>query len=146
MGLAAMLAARPLLLSGLQWVGIGYLCWLGTRLLLSGDRENKGSVAVESPRSHFRTALSVCLTNPKASMFFLAFFPLFLTRGAEPWVLGLMMVHVSVISLVYQTGLVLVGNALSARLGNIRPLRSVARRLAGAAMIGFGIRLAFNRR
>jgi threonine/homoserine/homoserine lactone efflux protein len=79
-------------------------------------------------------------------MFFMAFFPLFLTAGARPWILALMMAHVSVLSLIYQTGLVLVGNAVAVKIGRIPHVRVVARRLAGAALIGFGVKLATSKR
>jgi threonine/homoserine/homoserine lactone efflux protein len=58
----------------------------------------------------------------------------------------LMMAHVSVISLVYQTGLVLVGNSVAVKIGRIRQVRVVARRLAGAALIAFGVKLATSKR
>jgi threonine/homoserine/homoserine lactone efflux protein len=79
-------------------------------------------------------------------MFFMAFFPLFLTPGAKPWILGLMMAHVSVISLVYQTGLVLLGNAVAIKIGRIRRIRVIAKRMAGAALIAFGVKLATGKR
>jgi threonine/homoserine/homoserine lactone efflux protein len=146
LGLAAVLAARPALLSSLQWAGIAYLCWVGVKLLLFSSAEEIGSNGEESLRSHFRKAFSIGLTNPKAIMFFMAFFPLFLKAGTRPWILVLMMAHVSVISALYQAGLVLVGNAAAVKLGHIRQVRVVARRLAGAALIGFGVKLAASRR
>ena len=69
-----------------------------------------------------------------------------LAAQAKPWTLGLMMAHVSVISLVYQAGLVLVGNAVAAKIGRIQQFRVIARRLAGAALIGFGLKLATSKR
>ena len=143
LGLAAVLAARPVILSSLQWVGIAYLCWLGLKLLLApvaDDRAN--AVRVQNHWTCFRQAFAVCLTNPKAIMFFMAFFPLFLTADSRPHTLGAMMVHVSLISLVYQTGLVLVGNAVAVRLSRRQHVRILARRLVGLGLIGFGIKLA----
>jgi len=146
LGLAAVLAARPVILSSLQWVGIAYLCWLGLKLLLApvaDDRAN--AVRVQNHWTCFRQAFAVCLTNPKAIMFFMAFFPLFLTADSRPHTLGAMMVHVSLISLVYQTGLVLVGNAVAVRLSRRQHVRILARRLVGLGLIGFGIKLAVKR-
>ncbi len=99
-GLAAVLMARPLILSSLQWVGIAYLSWLGLKLLWSPVTEP----AAEATRGQdtwtdFRRAFAVCLTNPKAIIFFMAFFPLFLTTDSPPHTLGLMIGHVSLISL-----------------------------------------------
>jgi threonine/homoserine/homoserine lactone efflux protein len=88
----------------------------------------------------------VCLTNPKAIIFFMMFFPLFLTPGSRPATLGLMMAHVSLISLVYQTGLVLIGNAVAMRLLRFHHARLWARRLMGLGLVGFSLKLAINRK
>src|SRR5208337_3212850 len=120
-GLAAVLAARPLIMSSLQWVGIVYLCWLGLKLLrapVDGGRAEPGRV--QNHWTCFRQAFAVCLANPKAILFFLAFFPLFLTADSRPQTLAIMMAHVSLISLVYQTGLVIIGNAVAVRLSRFQ--------------------------
>jgi threonine/homoserine/homoserine lactone efflux protein len=146
LGLAALLAARPVLLSALQRTGIVYLCWLGLKLLLAA---RAGDTAGEAPGSNhwtcFRQAFAVCLTNPKAIMFFVACFPLFLTPASRPRTLGVMMAHVSLISLMYQTGLVLVGNAVAVRMSRFPPVRIWARRRVGLGLLGFGLKLAIKR-
>ena len=147
LGLAAVLAAYPGVLAGAQWVGIGYLCWLGWKLLrapVSG--EAPALAARRSGWVFFRQAFAVSLTNPKVVMFFMAFFPLFLSADSKPVTLAVMMAHVSVLSFLYQAGLVLVGNTVARRLGRWKHARMFATRLAGAALIGFGIKLALNNR
>lgn len=147
LGLAAALAARPVILSSLQWLGIIYLCWLGLNLLFRPSASEEPKAAPGSERwTCFRQAFAVCLTNPKAIMFFMAFFPLFLKPDSPPQTLGLMILHVSLLSLLYQAGLVLVGNAIAVRLAQFRQARVMARRLAGLGLIGFGIKLAANKR
>jgi threonine/homoserine/homoserine lactone efflux protein len=147
LGLAAVLAARPVILSSLQWVGIAYLCWIGLKLLRTrvGDEETN-SERVQNQWTHFRQAFAVCLTNPKAIMFFMAFFPLFLTANSPPGTLGVMMAHVSVISLAYQAGLVFLGDAAAKRFSRYPQARVMTRRLVGLGLLGFGIKLAVNRR
>jgi leucine efflux protein len=146
LGLAAVLSSRPLVLSSLQWVGIAYLCWLGLKLLRAPSADGKPDAAQAPDHwQHFRQAFAVCLTNPKAIMFFLAFFPLFLTAHSRPHTLAVMMIHVSMISLAYQTGLVFVGNAAAVRLSRFPHARILARRLVGLGLIGFGSRLAVRR-
>lgn len=147
LGLAAVLMARPVLWSGLQWVGIAYLCWLGLKLLLTREPTDGAEAArAQNHWTSFGQAFTVSLTNPKAIMFFMSFFPLFLTRDSHPLTLGVMMAHVSLISLAYQAGLVFVGNAVAIKLSRFEPARLLARRLVGFALLGFGIRLAINRR
>lgn len=146
-GLAAVMNSHPVLFQGLQWFGAAYLGWMGLQLLLkpvvsgSGERETRKSAWV-----YFRQAFAVSLTNPKVMLFFVAFFPLFLRADASGLTLAAMMAHVTVLSFLYQAALVLVGNALARRLASLPVLRQLATRLAGGALLAFGIRLALDNR
>ncbi|MNI68015.1 leucine export protein LeuE [compost metagenome] len=84
----------------------------------------------------------VSLTNPKVILFFVAFFPLFLKPAASPVTLAVMMLHVTVLSLLYQSALVLIGNALALRLATLPGARLLATRFAGLALVGLSIQLA----
>ena len=77
-------------------------------------------------------------------MFFMAFFPLFLATDSRPHTLFAMMAHVSLISLAYQTGLVLVGNTVAVRISRFQQVRVWVRRLVGLGLVGFGIKLAIK--
>jgi threonine/homoserine/homoserine lactone efflux protein len=57
-----------------------------------------------------------------------------------------MMAHVTVISLLYQSGLVLAGNKVAIALKRLPSARKIATRLAGIALIGFGFKLAISDR
>lgn len=147
LGLAAVLAAYPSVLAAAQWLGIGYLGWLGVGLL----REAAGAAtpqaaATRRPGAAFRQAFAVSLTNPKVLLFFLAFFPLFLGADPGPVTLVALMTHVTVLSGLYQLGLVFAGRAVARRLARWPAADRVARRLAGVALIGFGVRLALDGR
>ena len=146
-GLAAVMKANPLLFNALQWFGAAYLCWLGVRLL----RAHIGVVELtdESQKSgwvYFRQGLAVSVTNPKVILFFVAFFPLFLRPESSPLTLAAMMAHVTILSLLYQAGLVAIGNAVAKKLKALPSARKLATRLAGVALIGFGAKLAANNR
>lgn len=147
LGLAAVMNATPLLFEALQWFGAAYLCWLGFQLLTSKvDAVKSADEERKSGWAYFRQAFAVCLTNPKAILFFVAFFPLFLAPGSSPMTLAAMIMHVTVISFAYQAGLVLLGNAVARRLSGLPSARRIATRLAGIALVGFGIRLALSER
>jgi leucine efflux protein len=146
-GLAALLAAQPELFSFVRWAGILFLCRFGWNLLRTvstGDCD--AAPEAGGYWTAFRRAFAVGLTNPKVVIFFLSFFPLFMTAGTRPGTLGVMMLHVTLISLVYQTFLVIVGDRLARQLSGMQRVCLYARRLAGIAMIGFGVRLAFDNR
>jgi len=146
-GLAAVMNANPLLFRALQWFGVAYLCWIGVQLLRA--RLAGAGTAPDPRRSgwvYFRQAFAVSLTNPKVVLFFVAFFPLFLRVDASPITLGAMMAHVTVISFLYQAGLVLIGNSVAHTLSSLPVARTAATRLAGLALIGFGVKLALSNR
>lgn len=146
-GLAAVMNSNPILFKALQWFGAAYLCWLGLQLL----RSPLAQVAT-TPEPHksawryFRQACAVSLINPKVVLFFVAFFPLFLRPGSSNTALVAMMAHVTIISFLYQAGLVLVGNAVARRLRAIPSARKIVTRLAGIALISFGVKLATSNR
>jgi len=146
LGLAALVAAYPIAFSAMRWFGIAYLVWIGITFLRAGGGREQAASAPMGGRAHFRRAFAVSLTNPKVILFFMAFFPLFLKADSHPIILGLMMAHVTVLSCLYQVGLVLAGDTLARRLSNNRMARALGRRLAGLALIGFGIRLALDSR
>lgn len=147
LGLAALLSAYPRVLASVQWLGVAYLCWLGLKLLISATR-NQPIVkdVTENGWSYFRQALAISLTNPKVIMFFMAFFPLFLSAESTPLTLFTLMVHVTLISFLYQACLVFVGNAVARRISHWQHAGVLASRLAGLALIGFGVKLALDNR
>lgn len=149
LGLAAMLSAYPVILNAAQWFGVLYLCYLGWRHLrssLKNQNQTAGMTAGQASWAFFRQALAVSLTNPKVILFFMAFFPLFLNADSSPTTLFILMAHVTVISFAYQTILVLAGNAVARRLSQWQYARAVATRLAGIALIGFGVKLALSKK
>ena len=86
-GVAAMLAAHPDLFMWVRTAGGLYLAWLGFKILYSvyGKKKTAAGEDRETVRNSaekrsagafkaFRTALILSLTNPKAILFFVAFF------------------------------------------------------------------------
>jgi leucine efflux protein len=147
LGLAAVMKSTPMLFQALQWFGAAYLCWLGIQLLRSKvDTVKSADEEKKSGWVYFRQAFAVCLTNPKAVLFFVAFFPLFLKSDSSSLTLAAMVAHVTVISFAYQAALVLLGNAVAKHLAALPSARKIATRLAGIALVGFGIKLALNDR
>ncbi|MFJ5444885.1 LysE family translocator [Methylobacillus methanolivorans] len=144
-GLAAVMQAHPLLFSSLQWLGAGYLCWIGMQLLRTR------AYAVIEPKmltrregAYWRRAFAVCMTNPKAVLFFFSFFPLFLKPDASVGTLLIMMLHVTLVCLFYQVLLVWLGSKIAQRLSKRSGVSVWGRRVAGVTLIAFGIRLALN--
>ena len=146
-GLAAVMQANPMVFRALQYFGVAYLLWLAGGLLRAGRSElTADGTQSKSNVQYAKQAALVSLTNPKVMLFFVAFFPLFLKPSAGPMTLGVMMLHVTAISFVYQALLVLLGNSVAQALKDIPQAQVWAKRLAGVALLGFALKLAANNR
>ena len=152
-GVAALLHANLILFKGVQTLGAIYLAYLGFKLLRAkgkGELESEKSVVDASASlSHivdWRRGFFVTLINPKAIIFYMAFFPLFIDpitqRGSITFLT--MGVIISSCTLIYGSLLVVVGNAAAKHLARHRLLTAFASKTAGIFLIGFGIKLTTN--
>ena len=144
LGLAAVLSMYPSVLAIAQWIGVVYLCWLGLKFLCLNNFEMPSNALQKGYLRYYRQALAVSLTNPKVITFFMAFFPLFLSKNSSPVTLFILMLHVSIISFIYQTCLVLLGNTIVHGLSRWKWIRLLGSKFVGVVFIGFGIKLAKN--
>ena len=144
-GVAALLAAYPAAFHAVQWLGAGYLAWLGARMLLA--KPGAKPVIDIKPRHFLRQALAITLLNPKAIVFYMAFFPLFVDpRHHQGFVtFGFMAVTIAALTFVYGLVAVLLTYFLAERLRASPLLSRLLEKLAGAFLIAFGIKLAMSR-
>jgi leucine efflux protein len=141
-GVAATLAAHPTLFKGLQVAGAAYLGWLGLKIMLARDGEGGLPVRV-SPGRYLRQGFFITLSNPKAIVFYMAFFPLFIdpARQQGVWTFAFMALLIAAISAVWCLGLCAGADAVAAYVRAHRRLARTLQRLAGLALLGFGLRL-----
>jgi len=143
-GVAALLAANPSVFKAVQYAGAAYLGWIGLKLLRA--REGDAPPIHIEPRHYARQAFFITLLNPKAIVFYMAFFPLFIDpathRGAVTF--AAMAVTIAVITAAYCLTLCAFASAISRRVQSHRWLGQALQRLAGLFLIGFGIRLMRN--
>jgi threonine/homoserine/homoserine lactone efflux protein len=144
-GVAALLAAYPPAFQAVQWLGAGYLAWLGLRLLLA----KPGDAPVLSIRAgqYFRQALAITLLNPKAIVFYMAFFPLFVdpTRPAGISTFAIMAATIAALTFLYGLVVTLLTHRLAERVRADPRIGRLFGRAAGVFMIGFGLKLALSR-
>src|SRR5262249_49433973 len=127
-GIAALLAAHPILFRTVQWLGVAYLIWVGIQLMRAGGKLNADTLPL-GPGKYFRQAFLITLINPKAIVFYMAFFPLFIdpVRYLGTATLGAMGLTISALTFIYCTALIVAGNWVARRL---RTHTSVGRWLA----------------
>jgi threonine/homoserine/homoserine lactone efflux protein len=140
-GVAALLAAYPVAFKLVQYLGAAYLAWIGLKLLLSRG-ESASPIKIE-PRHYARQAFLITLLNPKAIVFYMAFFPLFIDPAQHRGVItfGAMALTIAALTAAYCLSLCAFAQAITARLRANQRVGRVLQRLAGVFLIGFGIRL-----
>ncbi|MBX3636569.1 MAG: LysE family transporter [Rubrivivax sp.] len=140
-GVAALLAAHPVLFQAVQYLGAAYLVWIGLRLVFARPGQ-AGPITIQ-PRHYARQAFLITLLNPKAIVFYMAFFPLFIDPAAHRGLLtfGAMALTIAVITAVYCLLLCAFAQAVSERVRAHRRLARALERLAGVFLVGFGIKL-----
>jgi len=144
-GVAALLGTYPAAFHAVQWLGAAYLAWLGGKLLFA--RPGAAPVLHIKPHHYLRQALLITLLNPKAIVFYMAFFPLFVDPARHQGLatFAFMAATIALLTFAYGVCAVLLAHFLAERV-RANPLASRAlEKLAGAFLIGFGIRLALTR-
>jgi len=144
-GLAALLLAYPATFHAVQWLGAAYLAWLGLRMLLA--KPGAKPVLDIQPRHYFRQAALITLLNPKAIVFYMAFFPLFVDpqRHQGLATFGVMAATIAVLTFLYGLVAVLLTHFLAERLRANPLVGRVLEKVAGACLLGFGVKLAVSR-
>ncbi|WP_159915944.1 LysE family transporter [Pantoea sp. 18069] len=144
-GMSALLAAHPLAFAALQWLGAAYLAWLGCRMLLA--RPGDQPVLQMQPHHYFRQGALITLLNPKAIVFYMAFFPLFVDPATHQGLttFAVMAATVAVLTLLYALIVVLLTHYLADRLRANPRIVQALEKTAGTFLIGFGIKLAISK-
>ena len=144
-GVAALLTAYPPAFHAVQWLGAAYLAWLGLRMLLAkpGDKPVLNIRAGQ----YARQAFMITLLNPKAIVFYMAFFPLFVDPARHQGLatFGFMALTIAVLTFAYALAVVLLTHFLAERMRANPAIAQALQKLAGLFLIGFGIKLAVSR-
>jgi threonine/homoserine/homoserine lactone efflux protein len=138
---AVVLKSYPGLFVTLQWAGAAYLMWLGGKMLLS--KPGEGPSLQITPGHYFRETMLMTLLNPKAIMFYLAFFPQFIDPvHHQGWVtFAVMAVTIAALGFAYCFGVVWVTHNMAERIRAHPKLSSGLQKMAGLCLIGFGLRM-----
>jgi threonine/homoserine/homoserine lactone efflux protein len=155
-GLVAILLASEPIFNAVRWAGAAYLIWLGVQTLRSAmtpvPRDVGSAIDVSGERpslsasAGFRQGLLSDLGNPKMAVFFASVLPQFAPEGkgmlSALVALGIVFSAMTLAWLtLYATVIASLGDAFR----RSRTKRAIEG-LMGAALVGFGVRIAYEQR
>ncbi|WP_447037818.1 leucine efflux protein LeuE [Streptomyces sp. DSM 118878] len=155
-GVASLLQANAVLFGIVKYAGAGYLTWLAFGMLraavamwrsrherAAGAEAAGSEQAAERP---FRRALVISLLNPKAILFFIAFFVQFVDPGYAYPALSFVVLgaFAQAASFLYLTALIFSGTRLAAAFRRRKRLSAGATSAAGALFLGFAVKLSLS--
>ncbi|GAA4563796.1 leucine efflux protein LeuE [Planotetraspora kaengkrachanensis] len=154
-GAASLLKSTPILFTVVKYSGAAYLAWIGFGMLRSAWKSWRSTSAAgtgsdveaaAAPRqvNPFRKALGISLLNPKAILFFVAFFVQFVEPSYGAPVLSFLILALiaQVFSFVYLSTLIFGGTYLAGQFRRRRRLSAGLTSGVGALFLGFGAKLA----
>ena len=144
-GVAALLATHPWAFAAVQWLGAAYLAWLGWKMLTAAP--GAPPVLHMQPRHYFKQGAIITLLNPKAIVFYMAFFPLFVDPQQHQGLLtfAVMAVTIASLTLLYALVVVLLTRYLAQRLRAHPLIGRTLEKTAGMLLLGFGLKLALSK-
>ena len=144
-GVATVLATYPAAFAAIQWLGAAYLAWLGFKMLSA--KPGDAPVLNIRPRQYFQQALAITLLNPKAIVFYMAFFPLFVDPQTHLGMIsfGVMAATIAALTFLYGLGMTLLTHHLAERMRANPVVGRVLEKVAGLFLVGFGLKLALSK-
>ncbi|WLS79035.1 LysE family translocator [Erwinia pyri] len=155
LGLTALITASPVMFMVIKYIGAAYLMYLGGKMFLDTfirkqDQKDIESQSVKKVSAYglLSKGFITTLTNPKVLLFFISFFPQFVTPEGEQHAASFLLLGLTYALIAFLTDVtfaILAGSAAGAVSAN-RKLQNLLDRIVGAAFIALGIRLALTRR
>ncbi|MEU9345904.1 leucine efflux protein LeuE [Streptomyces sp. NPDC048278] len=152
-GVASLLKANAVLFGIVKYAGAGYLTWLAIGMLRAAWtmwRSRKQEAAEQAPapvaaaqERPYRRALVISLFNPKAILFFIAFFVQFVDPGyAYPAVSFVVLgAFAQLASFLYLSALIFSGTRLADAFRRRKRMSATATSAAGVLFLGFAVKL-----
>lgn len=144
-GVATLLITYPAAFALVQWLGAAYLTWLGWKLLTA--KPGDAPVLTLQPHHYMRQAFVITVFNPKAIVFYMAFFPLFVDPAVHQGLLtfAVMALTIAALTLAYGLVVVLLAHFLAERIRASERASAALNKTAGVLLIGFGLKLALSK-
>ena len=144
-GVSAVMTAYPTAFHVVQWVGAVYLAWLGVKMLMAEPGD--APILQIKPHHYFRQAVFITLLNPKAIVFYMAFFPLFVDPVTHQGMttFGVMAATIALLTFLYGLTSVLLTTFFAERIRANPKVSGFLNKVAGIFLIGFGLKLAISK-
>ena len=144
-GVATLLITYPAAFALVQWLGAAYLAWLGFKLVTA--KPGDAPVLELKPHHYLRQAFVITVFNPKAIVFYMAFFPLFVDPAVHQGLVTFAFMAITIAALTFCYGLVVVllAHFLAERIRASERATSALNKTAGVLLIGFGLKLALSK-
>jgi len=152
-GLTALLAASATAFTVIKFVGAIYLMYLGVRLIFTKPAQqaragqaspSRVSGAPKSIRQLFLQGFWTNVLNPKVVLFFVSFFPQFVTTGSEDKALAFLTLGAVFVamSMAWNTFVAWIAGSVTQRFSGKPAVKKWLDRGVGSAFVGLGVKLA----
>lgn len=144
-GVAAVLATQPEFFQAMQWLGAAYLSYIGYKMWTT--KEGDAPVINITAGHYFQQSLWITLLNPKAIMFYMAFFPLFIDPQAHAgfFTFGVMALTVAALTFLYGLVICVLAQRLSSRLQQRPWIGRALQKVGAGLLVAFGLKLVLGK-
>lgn len=149
-GLTALLAASATAFTVIKFVGALYLIYLGARLIFARPAATeaapipRGAGSPKSLRQLFLQGFWTNVLNPKVVLFFVSFFPQFVTTGSDHKALAFLSLGVVFVLMttIWNSFVAWIAGSVTERFSGKPAVKLWLDRFVGSAFVGLGIKLA----
>ncbi|KVF32370.1 LysE family translocator [Burkholderia vietnamiensis] len=153
-GLTALLAASAAAFTAIKLAGAAYLIYLGVRMIIAKQDGAPAPAAAAQPiaakplRQLFMQGFWTNVLNPKVVLFFVSFFPQFVSAGSPHKALAFLALGsvFVVMSTVWSCIVVWIAGGVTQRFSGKSGVKKWLDRTVGSAFVGLGLRLAAAQR
>lgn len=146
LGLAAVIAASPLLFEAIKWLGIAYLVYLACKLIRAALRPGSLAVPANVVKNQLVKGFLTSLLNPKGMMVYIAILPQFMDRQGSSVTLQAVVLSLAFMfwcAAVYSTLCIVLGRMARRELSDARR-RAIDGAAGGMVLMAAGVMAAVH--
>lgn len=145
-GVSALLLVSEVAFQAVKYAGAAYLLYMGIQLIRKSKAHQDANVDVQggSLWGMFMRGLTANLLNPKVGVFYMAVLPQFIWAEAPAWYAGIMLALVHVAEGMIWLSIVIYATSFARSFLGKPRVKAWIDRIAGSALIGFGLKTALD--